>query len=98
MPKIKNPNLAGQYVVTAYGNIKFDHNGIGEVSHEELYQALLKIYGFEPVVEEEPKAEEKPAEVLVEEEKKKVVEVEEFTETTSRRFKKKKEEPTEDKE
>ena len=52
MSKITNLRLKGKKLVTSYGTISFDANGVTDVP-EELAKELLEIKGFEP--EEETK-------------------------------------------
>ncbi|MCS7242930.1 hypothetical protein [Candidatus Caldatribacterium sp.] len=101
MYRIKNPSLAGQRVISAYGVIEFDLQGIGVVPSRELYEALLSIHGFQPVdevVEEE--VQQEPREVGPDdvdgEEEKKVVETEPLDEKVYRSAKRKKDEQKKD--
>jgi uncharacterized protein YcfJ len=81
MPKIRNINLANTIAGISTEMVKFDKDGIGEVSSQEVYEQALKIANFfevEPTKEEIKAEEEEANKVAKEEEAKKVAKEEEI--------------------
>lgn len=78
MPKISNVFLKDSELMTSHGRVKFNGEGIAEVSDQETIDLLLSIANYHLVEEEqpkeEPKEEEQPKEEPKEEPKKEVAE------------------------
>lgn len=98
MPKIRNLRLKGLRSITAQGVIQFDNNGIAEINDRELYLALLKIPGFEPVEEAKDLPKSEPIEAFSSIDSKPFGSLEEEEKPVKKSRKKKKEEEEEPKE
>lgn len=63
--KIKNILFANKTVGISTEDVIFDDQGIGDIKSDKIYNQVLKLQGFYPVVEEK-KVVEKPIEVAEE--------------------------------
>lgn len=50
---VRNASMAGRKAITAYGVLEFDSSGVVGIPDKELYEALIKLPGFEPVITED---------------------------------------------